>query len=116
MGGAGGGIQTGGESAFGGGGAGATPGIGLFGGDGTINGGGGGGALGGAIFVQDGGTLTMNDPAFTGPFMVTGGLGSNGAREAGDAFGTLVFLQQDPSEPSAVTFNISNRPDDAVDR
>ena len=90
------------EGGFGGGGggshlaAGGTSG-GFAGGSGSggpgSSGGGGGAGLGGGIFVQEGGTLTV-----AGPLMLTGSTvagGSGGGAGAGDgaAFGAGVFLQ-----------------------
>jgi autotransporter-associated beta strand protein len=109
MGGGGGGSAAGGNSVFGGGGAGATPGVAtptVGGGDGSNNGGGGGAGLGGAIFVEDGGTLTMNTPAtqaFTGTFSVAGGLATPGSSaEGGLGKGNLLFAQ----EGANLTLNI----------
>jgi hypothetical protein len=89
--------DTGGAGGFGAGGGGAFNGglggtYGGAGGDGIGAGGGGGAALGGAIFVRDGGTLILNDTDFTGSFSVTGGAGGGGSASAGEAHGSVMFL------------------------
>jgi autotransporter-associated beta strand protein len=110
FGGGGGGAGTsgiGGMSGFGAGsGGGNTSGLagyaGGYGGNGgpSGNGGGGGAGLGGAIFVQNGGTLIINDP-FTPPLFSSnttlGGTGgtafsTGGAGTAGQQFGPDIFL------------------------
>ena len=60
-------------------------------------GGGGGAAFGGAVFVRDGGTLTINDSEFSGG-SVTGGAGGVAGQPTikgtdGQAAGTAIFLQ-----------------------
>jgi outer membrane autotransporter protein len=83
----------------GGGGSGALPGTGGFGGGNGgaagIGGGGGGAGLGGAVFVQQGGTLNV-----AGAFNVSGGTvaagaagGGGGGSTPGSAFGSGIFLQ-----------------------
>ncbi|MGP1257250.1 MAG: autotransporter outer membrane beta-barrel domain-containing protein, partial [Kiloniellales bacterium] len=55
--------------------------------------GGGGAALGGAIFVRDGGSLTLSDVTLAGSYSVTaGGTGRTGGATAGQAQGRVVFL------------------------
>ena len=62
--------------------------------DGATNGAGGGSAVGGAIFVEEGGTLIMTSPTFTGTFTVAPGLATPGsAAQGGVAQGTIVFSQ-----------------------
>jgi autotransporter-associated beta strand protein len=93
VGGSGGLNPTGGG--YGGGGGGflgsGVPG-GFGGGDGSTAGGGGGGAgLGGAIFVQAGGTLTVAGPLTINGSSVAAGLGGPGATD-GSAYGAGMFL------------------------
>lgn len=105
FGGGGGGGFSGGNGGFGGGGGGSyetgsdfNPGKGGFGGGNGSMGGGGGAGLGGAMFVQTGATLTLQDPLFSGNTVV-GGLGAagggNGQTLGPDLFvmsgGTVVF-------------------------
>jgi uncharacterized protein with beta-barrel porin domain len=85
---------TGGAGGFGGGGGGTgtgtgTPGSGGFGGGAGISGssGGGGAGMGGAIFVQQGGSLTLSGPLTVDGNTVTAGSGN------GSAFGAGLFLQ-----------------------
>ena len=102
-GGGGGGRSPGGTGGFGGGGGGGTNIAGAggsFGGRGGSGGGlgigadgGGGAALGGAVFVREGGTLTVVDGDFTGTYGVTGGTtGGTGGATAGQAQGRVIFL------------------------
>jgi outer membrane autotransporter protein len=85
-GGGGGGDTIGGAGGFGGGNGGADSG---FGGDG-----GGGLGAGGAIFVQQGGTLTLAGPLTVNGNSATKGLGGSGGTGAdGSAFGAGLFLQ-----------------------
>ncbi len=94
----------GGNGGFGGGGGGATEtaGTGGFGagdgGGGGNGGGGGGGAMGGALFVQDGGGLTVNGTFTVNGNSVSGGTGGTGTSGGGSggngsAFGSGLFLQ-----------------------
>jgi uncharacterized protein with beta-barrel porin domain len=88
-GGGGGGAETsgGGSSGFGGGSAGS-------GGGGVYTGGNGGDALGGAIFVREGGTLTIINSGIAGS-EVTGGAGGSGLTALGadgSASGAGVYL------------------------
>jgi CSLREA domain-containing protein len=88
---------AGGTGGFGGGGgAGGNAGTGGFGGgNGAAAGSGGGGAggggagMGGALFVQQGGSLTLNGPLTVNGNTVTAGTGANN----GSAFGSGLFLQ-----------------------
>jgi len=100
----GGGGAWGGNGGFGGGGGaeGAANGHGGFGGgdaggSGIFNSGGGGGAgMGGAVFIVDGGTLTIGgDGALSGSGVIGGpqGGGSASGATAGQAFAAGVFLQ-----------------------
>ena len=93
----GGGGGGGGKGGFGGGGGGGGGEGGFGGGDGSALGspGDGGAALGGAVFVRDGGSLTISADVFTGSYSVTGGAaGTGGANDAtgGEAQGTMMFL------------------------
>jgi autotransporter-associated beta strand protein len=55
--------------------------------------GGGGAALGGAVFVRAGGTLILNETSFHGGHSVTGGsTGGAGGATAGQAHGSVIFL------------------------
>ncbi|WP_375596368.1 autotransporter-associated beta strand repeat-containing protein [Algihabitans albus] len=90
--------RTGGAGGFGGGGgggqnAGAGGSFGGRGGAGVGADGGGGAALGGAIFVRDGGSLTLSNVTLGGTYSVTaGGTGRTGGATAGQAQGRVVFL------------------------
>ncbi len=89
-GGGGSGPENGGAGGFGGGG-GAVTGMGGFGGGDSQAGsarGGGGAAMGGAIFIQDGGVLTIDTSISISGSMVTPGGGSN----TGQALGVDIFL------------------------
>ncbi len=117
-GGGGGGTSKGGNGGFGGGGGGSlirggTGGYGGGGGNGLIggaggfgggkagsgvfpgnSGGGGGGAgMGGAIFVQQGGTLTIAGAFSVNGNSVNAGLGGGGGALNGHAFGSGMFMQ-----------------------
>ena len=114
-GGGGGGIVAGGGGFGGGGGAGLTGGAGGFGGgggdstfgnasggfgggNGAASGagtghGGGGGGMGGAIFVQDGGTLILGGAIGVYDNAVSAGAAGGGSATAGSAFGSGFFLQ-----------------------
>lgn len=94
-------TANGGDGGFGaGGGGGRSNGGsgGTLGGDGGTNGAGGGGAaLGGAVFVRDGGTLTLNGVTFSGTYSVTAGTAGSGSTTgsdatAGQAQGRILFL------------------------
>jgi CSLREA domain-containing protein len=106
-GGGGGGGCSGGAGGFGGGGGGAgcggagAGGFGGGGGDGDGDGGGGAG-LGGAIFVQQGGSLTFTGPLTEGSGSVSGGLPGGGNAGAGSEFGSGLFLQ---GSTGTVTFD-----------
>jgi outer membrane autotransporter protein len=96
-----GGGGIGGSSAFGGG----------KGGD-TGGGGGGGAAFGGAIFVRDGGSLTVQDGGIGGG-SVNAGLGGDGRGrpngENGTAAGSALYLGGDSGGAAAgVTYSVSN--------
>ena len=112
FGGGGGGGYLGGDGGFGGvAGGGTDPGSGGFGGGGSngggggfgggtggsgVGGGGGGGAgLGGAIFVVEGGTLTLKGDLSVNGNTVAAGAGGTGttAGTAGSDFGSGLFLQ-----------------------
>ena len=97
-GGGGGGSVTaaGGDGGFGGGGgAGAASGSGgTYAGDAGIEGGGGGAALGGAVFVRQGGSLTLQNTDITGSSLTAGegaGVDPN-AGEDGETAGEAIFL------------------------
>jgi autotransporter-associated beta strand protein len=98
------GIAAGGDGGFGGGGgSGPKPGAGGWGGGNAGNGGGGGGGLGagGDIFVQQGGSLTIEGGSL-GVGTVQGGSGGGGGAGAGSTSGNGIFLQGTPTN-----FNIS---------
>jgi hypothetical protein len=91
-GGAGSGAADGGAGGFGGGGGSGAVG-GEFGGSGVGGVGGGGGAgLGGAIFVQQGGSLTIRQATLLNNQTVSGGVGG-GTAASGQAQGAGVFIQ-----------------------
>ena len=112
-GGGGGALSTGGNGGFGGGGGagfgtvGGTGGFGggggsssnspaaggFGGGSGGTSGGGGGAGLGGAIFVQQGGTLTVAGSLSVNGNTVAGGANGGGGAAAGASFGSGLFLQ-----------------------
>jgi len=89
---------AGGAGGFGGGGGsgGTAGGSGGFGGgSGAAAGGAGGGAgMGGAIFVQQGGVLTVSGSLTVNGGTVTAGTGANGGTNA-SAFGSGIFIQGD---------------------
>ena len=95
-GGGGGGGSGGGAGGFGGGGGGAQFGSGGSGGFGAGNGGssnalgGAGAGMGGAIFVQQGGSLTIAGPVTLNGNTVNPGTGGNGGAQA---FGGGIFMQ-----------------------
>ncbi|SHK06892.1 Peptidase M10 serralysin C terminal [Roseomonas rosea] len=94
-GGGGGGDAAGGNGGFGGGGGGglANPGEGGFGGGNASQYVGGGGlGAGGQIFVQEGGSLTIEGGSLSGGTVAGGAAGGTGAG-AGSAFGSGLFLQ-----------------------
>ena len=116
-GGGGGGNDTavGGDGGFGGGGgAGVLEGFGgSYGGDADATGGGGGAALGGAIFVNQGGTLILNNTSISESELIAG----EGAGTAGDgsAKGESIFLngsdltlQADSGETHTISQTISD--------
>lgn len=96
-GGGGAGTFSSGSGGFGGGGAGGVgTTVGGFGGGGGAalaagGGGGGGAALGGAIFVQSGGALVINDALTVNGSSVVGGIGGSGAGN-GAAYGSGLYL------------------------
>ena len=103
FGGGGGGGKYGGQGGFGGGGGGGTDAQGQAGfgagiGSNTygsgIGAGGGGLGAGGAIFVQEGGTLTIGAAGIVGGSVQGGGAGGAGAA-GGAAFGSGIFIQGD---------------------
>lgn len=117
-----GGISYGGHGGIGGGGGGAasqnsTPGSGGFGGgDGGVcvndpmcqikgAAGGGGSAYGGAVFIANGGTLTVNDGGVSGNSAGPGGTGYT----VGDAAGNGFYLMADLGDgPTNLVFNVSD--------
>ena len=89
-GGGGGNVLSGGAGGFGGGhGGDNTTGIG------TDRGGGGGLGAGGAVFVQEGGQVTIGAGTEAGGSVTAGAAGSAGDATAGSAFGSGIFLQGD---------------------
>ena len=104
-------IDTGGAGGFGGGGGGAKTGgaggsFGGQGGTGDAAAGGGGAALGGAVFVRQGGNLTITDGTFSGTYAVTSGAAgsASGGATAGSAQGRTVFL----NGTGSLTFDITS--------
>ena len=102
-GGGGGGQIRGGSGGFGGGGGASTcrgggnGGFGAgFGGTGTGSGGGGDLGAGGAIFIQQGGSLTIASGTETGGAVLPGAAG-NDLGAAGSAFGAGIFIQGNQS-------------------
>ncbi len=96
-GGFGGGGGAEGNGGFGGGGGGRASG-GFGGGNGggdfwNIGGGGGGAGMGGAIFVQEGGSLTISGPLTVDGNTVAGGSGGGAGAGGGSALGAGLFLQ-----------------------
>ncbi|MBV8427826.1 MAG: autotransporter domain-containing protein, partial [Hyphomicrobiales bacterium] len=88
----------GGDGGFGGGGgagknAAGSGGFGAGAGDGAGGGGGGGLGAGGAIFVQQGGTLTLAGTLSVNGNSVVGGTGGSAGAGNGSAFGSGIFLQ-----------------------
>ena len=81
---------------FGGGGAGGASG-GFGGGAGAVSigfpGGGGGAGLGGALFVQEGGSLTLAGPLTINGGTVSGGAVFDSGATRGSAYGSGIFLQ-----------------------
>ena len=102
--GSGGGGNGGFGGGGGGGGVGGSGGSGGFGGgNGSGNGGGeGGDALGGAIFVRDGGSLTILDGAFTGTYGVARGTGGIGGAD-GQAQGRKLYLHANAATDLRIT-------------
>lgn len=112
---------AGGIGGFGaGGGAGGGEGSGsIFGGgyggnSGSLGGGGGGAAMGGAIFIQDGGTLTIVDGvAFSGNGL-TAGTGGGGNAQPGNTYGPDIFLRSggvlnfNITQPLSINSNIAS--------
>jgi autotransporter-associated beta strand protein len=89
-----GGMITGpaGYGGGGGGGGGSDTAGGFAGGSGSsTGGGGGGGALGGAVFVQSGGSLSVNGAVTINGSSVNAGIGGTGA-SGGSAYGAGLFL------------------------
>ena len=98
-GGGGGGHENGTAGGFGGGGgsSGSGGGLGGFGGGNGIapgiGGAGGGGGMGGAIFVVDGGSLTVEGNFTVNGNSVAGGAAGGAGATAGSAYGSGLFLQ-----------------------
>ena len=108
---------TGGIGGYGGGGGGSdffTGGSGGFGGGSGATHGGGGGALGGAVFVRQGGSLTIQNssqnPNISSNTVTPGAAGGTGAT-AGSAYGSGIFLQGSntltfkPAASQTITFS-----------
>lgn len=100
-GGGGGAFDDGGEGGFGGGGSGSFSGTSGAGGYAAGNGtnifdgdqsGGGGAALGGAVFVRDGGSLTLRNSDVTGSSVTGGAAGGSSGATAGQGMGQGLFL------------------------
>lgn len=102
---------TGGEGGFGAGGGagGGTNSFSLFGGGlggtvGNAGGGGGGAGMGGAVFVQDGGSLTLTDTvSFNGNSLISG-TGGGGDAAPGKIYGPDIFIRSG----GTLNFNIQN--------
>ncbi len=110
-GGGGGGEMTGGAGGFGAGGGGTVTGMattsvygGGAGGAGAAGGGGGGAGLGGAIFIQNGSTLTINDGITFMGNTATGGAGGGGGAAAGLGESNDIFLRSGGS----LVFNLNS--------
>ena len=83
-------VYVGGAGGFGGGqGGNAATGLG------SDRGGGGGLGAGGAVFVQQGGQVTIGAGSEAGASVTAGAAGSGGAATAGSAFGSGIFIQGD---------------------
>ncbi len=109
-------TSTGGDGGFGGGGGGAktTAGSGGFGAgngaSGTLNYNSGGGGLGagGAVFVQSGGTVTVQGDLSQTNGSVSGGTGYNGGTN-GSAFGSGIFFQGTSGTSTVLGFGSGNQ-------
>lgn len=112
--------DTGGDGGFGaGGGAGETGGLagayGGAGGSGFNADGGGGAALGGAVFVRDGGKLTIANGTFAGTYGVTAGTtGGTGGATAGQALGRVIFLHNTATTTLQIADTLTLGGDDAI--
>lgn len=109
--GGGGGSATGGTSVGGG--------LGGAGGAGWRAGGGGGAALGGALFVREGGKLTIKDFDFAGDYAVTAGqagdVASAGARGGnGQAQGSVLYLHEDAQTTLEIAAETTISHEDAI--
>jgi uncharacterized protein with beta-barrel porin domain len=98
---------------FGGGGGGGIDGTGTggFGGGNTFmnsGGGGGGGGLGGAIFVQAGGSVTIAGSLTVNGNTVSGGSGAPGG-DNGSAFGSGIFFQGANGTRTTLSFGAGNQ-------
>ena len=115
-GGGGSGLSFGAGGGFGGGGGGSFGGrsnnTGGFGAGAGNSGGGGGLGAGGDIFVQQGGSLTIEGGSLTGG-TVTGGAGAGNAGD-GSALGSGIFLQGDQSITLAPPANQTMNIDDVI--
>ena len=76
---------------------------GSFGGNGGGFYGGGGAALGGAIFVRDGGSLSISGGNLAGAYSVTAGAAGGGTATAGQAQGSVMFLDGTGTTAFAIT-------------
>lgn len=75
----------------------------------TPGGGGGGAGYGGAIFVRDGGTVTVSNTEFDGNTFL-GGFGGSGA-SAGEGAGEALYLMGD----AALTYNVATGDSETLD-
>jgi len=127
FGGGGGGGTTGGDGGLGGGGGGSSEifqgAAGFLGGHGGRNGGGGGGGagLGGALFVQGGGTLTMAGAFTVSGNTVGGGAGGSGSGgsgtnngASGSGVGSGVFLSGNGTITFAPAGGVTQTVSDAI--
>jgi autotransporter-associated beta strand protein len=105
-------TSTGGAGGFGGGGgSGSTAGSGGFGagnGSGISLGGGGGLGAGGAIFVQSGGTVTVQGDLSQVNGSVSGGTGDKGGTN-GSAYGSGIFFQGTMGTTTTLAFGSGNQ-------
>ena len=114
------GVAGGGDGGFGGGGGGeytaGVSGLAGFGGgnagsaaDSNGGGGGGGSGLGGAVFVESGGTLTISGTSTVSGNTATGGTAGPDGAAAGSGFGSGIFYQGTDGTASTLTIGVGNQ-------
>ena len=114
------GVAGGGNGGFGGGGGGeytaGVSGLAGFGGgnagsaaDSNGGGGGGGSGLGGAVFVESGGTLTISGTSTVSGNTATGGTAGPDGAAAGSGFGSGIFYQGTDGTASTLTIGVGNQ-------